>query len=67
VLLPDAKRRLRAKDLVRTKLFSRRFAPAACMTLDNGSLLLFEGNTLRDSESAKRITRDGRSKRVRAA
>ena len=67
VLLPDAKRRLRAKDLVGTKLFSRRFAPAACMTLDNGSLLLFEGKTLRDSESARRLTRDGRSKRVRAA
>lgn len=67
VLLPDANGRLRAKESVRTSLFSRRFAPAACMTLDNGSLLLFEGKTLRDSEAAKRITRDGRFKRVRAA
>lgn len=67
VLLPDAKGRLRAKDLVRIKLFSRRFAPASCMTLDNGSLLLFENETLRDSDAAKRITRDGNFKRVRAA
>jgi len=67
VLLPDTKGRLRTKDLVRTGLFSRRFAPATCMTLDNGSLLLFEGQTLRDSESAKRMTRDGKFRRVRAA
>ncbi|MDH3612664.1 MAG: Type 1 glutamine amidotransferase-like domain-containing protein [Gammaproteobacteria bacterium] len=67
VLLPDAKGRLRAKDLVRVKLLSRRFAPASCMTLDNGSLLLFESETLRDSEAAKRITRNGSFKRVRAA
>ncbi len=67
VLLPDAKGRLRAKDLVRIKLFSRRFAPASCMTLDNGSLLLFESETLRNSEAATRITREGRFRRVRAA
>ena len=67
VLLPDAKGRLRAKDLVRIKLLSRRFAPASCMTLDNGSLLLFEGGTLRNSEAATRITREGRFKRVRVA
>lgn len=67
VLLPDAKGRLQAKDLVRIRLFSRRFAPASCMTLDNGSLLSYAGETLRDSEAAKRITRNGRFKRVRAA
>jgi len=67
VLLPDAAKRLRAKDLVRIELFSRRFAPASCMTLDNGSLLLFEAETLRDSDAAKRITRNGKFRRVRAA
>ncbi len=67
VLLPDAKGRLRAKDLVRTGLLSRRFAPASCTTLDNTALLLFENQTLCNSEAAKRITRDGTFKRVRAS
>lgn len=67
VLLPDATGRLHAKDLARTKLFSRRFAPASCITLDNTALLLFENQALRDSEAARRITRDGRFRRVRAA
>ena len=67
VLLPDAKGRLRAKDVANIKLLSRRFAPASCMTLDNTALLLFESQTLCDSEAARRITRDGTFKRVRAS
>ena len=67
VLLPDAKRRLRIQDELRVGLFDRRFSPAICMTLENGSSLLYEGRTLIDSESSKRMTRGGKFKRVRSA
>ncbi len=67
VLLPDAKQRLRMKDELRVGLFDRRFSPAICMTLENGSWLLYEGQTLIDSESSKRMTRGGKFKRVRSA
>lgn len=67
VPLPNAKGRLREKEAVRVSLFSRRFSPATCMTLDSGALLLFDGEKLRDSEAARRLTRDGKVKRVRAA
>lgn len=66
VFLPDAKRRLREKDTVRTGLISRRFAPAVSVTLDSGSTLLFEDRELRSAENAKRITRGGRLTRIRA-
>ncbi len=36
VPLPDASRRLRLTDATRIELFARRFAPAACLTLDDG-------------------------------
>jgi hypothetical protein len=43
IVLPDAQKRLRTKDPVRTGLFSSRFAPARCITLNNGSQLHLEG------------------------
>lgn len=67
VLLPNPSDRLRTRDLLRVGLFDRRFSPAICMTLDSGSFLLFEGETLRDSDAAKRMTRNGKFKRVRSA
>jgi hypothetical protein len=67
VLLPNASGRLKLRDSLRIGLFDRRFSPADCVTLDNGSYLLFEGETLRDSEAARRMTRNGKFKRVRAA
>lgn len=67
VLLPDAKGRLRSRDSLRVSLFDRRFSPASCITLDNGSHLLFEGTKLHESEAARRMTRNGKFKRVRAA
>ncbi|MBT8090023.1 MAG: Type 1 glutamine amidotransferase-like domain-containing protein [Gammaproteobacteria bacterium] len=67
VLLPNASGRLRLRDSLRIGLFDRRFSPATCVALDNGSYLLFEGETLRDSGAAKRMTRNGKFKRVRAA
>jgi hypothetical protein len=41
IFLPDAHRRLREKDAVRTRLFNGRFAPARCVTLNSGALLHF--------------------------
>ena len=67
VLLPNASGRLKLKDSLRIGLFDRRFSPANCVALDNGSYLLFEGETLRDSVAARRMTRSGKFKRVRAA
>ena len=67
VLLPDAERRLRMRDELRVGLFDRRFSPAICMTLENGSSLLYEGRTLVDSGASKRMTRGGKFKRVRSA
>lgn len=66
VLLPDAEHRLRTRDHLRISLFDRRFSPAICMTLENGSLLVYEGGSLRDCEASKRMTRGGKFKRVRA-
>jgi hypothetical protein len=67
VLLPNPAERLRTRDALRVSLFDRRFSPAICTTLDSGSFLLFEGDTLRDSEAAKRMTRNGKFKRVKSA
>lgn len=66
VLLPNPSDRLRTRDLPRISLFDRRFSPAICATLDSGSFLLFEGQTLRACEAAKRMTRNGKLKRLRA-
>lgn len=66
VLLPDARGRLRRNEPVRTSLFSRRFAPATCLTLDNGSLLLVEGGKVTRSESVQHVSREGKFARVKA-
>jgi hypothetical protein len=67
VLLPNPSDRLRTRDRLRVSLFDRRFSPAICTTLDSGAFLLFEGETLRESEAAKRMTRNGQFKWVRSA
>ncbi|MGB5491937.1 MAG: Type 1 glutamine amidotransferase-like domain-containing protein [Woeseiaceae bacterium] len=66
VLLPNPSDRLRTRDRLRVSLFDRRFSPAICTALDSGSFLLFEGETLRESEAAKRMTRNGQFKWVRS-
>ncbi len=67
ILLPDARNRLRTNESIRTSLFSRRFSPATCLTLDNGSLLLFEDGKVRRSENIFHLSREGQFTRVRAA
>ncbi len=65
VLLPNAKNRLRTRETVRSSLFSRRFAPATCLTLDNESVLLMQDGKVSDSESVRHIARDGTFARVK--
>ena len=65
VFLPDVRHRLALEDKVRVGLFCRRFAPAACLTLDSGSSLHFEDHRLVAAEGAQRLSRNGSLKKVR--
>jgi hypothetical protein len=67
VLLPHAKTRLDWRNQRRMALFSRRFAPASCYTLDAGSLLHFRDDRLIDAAAASVITRNGRRRAVTPA
>ncbi len=67
VLLPDASRRLRLTDNVRVDLFSRRFSPSVCVTLDSGSALLFEDDRLVSSGEARQLAHGGKVRRLRVA
>jgi hypothetical protein len=64
VFLPDAKRRLRKSDDVRARLMSKRFAESKCVTLDNGSGLLFEDQRLKIADKVDVMTRDGAYKEL---
>lgn len=64
ILLPDAHRRLRNNEPVRSSLFSRRFSPATCLTLDSGSLLSMRGGKVTKSISVRHISRDGQFTQV---
>lgn len=65
VLLPHAKSRLDWRNQRRMSLFSRRFAPAACCTLDTGSMLFFEDDRLIEASASHLVTRAGRRRAVR--
>ena len=66
VVFPDAAQRLRAGDRMRVRMMARRFAPDACVTLNNGSSVRWEGERVVDVEGARRLTRDGRLGPLRA-
>lgn len=59
VFLPDAKKRLRPKDTVRTGLYNKRFAPARCVTLDSGTSLCFAGDRIVSAKHAAYLTAEG--------
>jgi hypothetical protein len=59
VPLPHARKRLRLDDRVRVALFSRRFAPALCATLDAGSRLDWNGQDSFDARQVFRLAPDG--------
>jgi len=66
VPLPHAGQRLRLHDPARVSLFARRFAPARCVTLDSGAMLLWRDGQLCDVASSFRLTRRGALRPVTA-
>lgn len=66
VLLPDAKHRLDLGNKIRTALFSRRFAPSACLTLDSGSLLRYAHGCVATAQGVRRMSRNGALRAMRA-
>ncbi|NNJ64403.1 MAG: type 1 glutamine amidotransferase-like domain-containing protein [Xanthomonadales bacterium] len=64
ILLPHARTRLDWKNTRRMALLSRRFAPAACCTLDSGSLLKFEDDRLVEAHGSVQVTSKGRRQPV---
>jgi peptidase E len=67
VALPHAQSRLALHDATRVSLLARRFAPARCVTLDDGTALHWKSGELRHSANAWQLTRSGALDEVRAA
>ncbi len=65
VALPHASRRLNLNDRVRVRLFARRFCPASAVTLDNGSMLWWNGDSWSGNRAARRLTAEGRLAEVK--
>jgi len=59
VPLPHARRRLRLDDRAGVARFSRRFEPAACITLDDGSRLDWSGGGPGTARGVSRLAGDG--------
>ena len=59
VLLPHAQTRLRLHDAARVALMARRFAPAACLTMDPGASLHFIDGRLRYHSGSFQLSRQG--------
>jgi hypothetical protein len=59
VFLPHATTRLALDDAARVALLARRFSPATCVTLDEGSLLHWHRGRLESSTNSRRLTRAG--------
>ncbi len=66
VPLPDAARRLDWSDRSRLGQLARRFAPAACVTLDPDSLIAFDEERLIAAEHATRLDAAGRARRIKS-
>jgi hypothetical protein len=59
VFLPHAATRLALRDRDRVALLARRFSPAACLTLDDGSVLHWHRGRTRSRSNSLRLARDG--------
>lgn len=57
--LPHAQSRLHLHDTARVAMMARRFAPAACLTLDPGACLHFVGGQLRYHAASFQLSRQG--------
>jgi hypothetical protein len=64
--LPHAKSRLDWSNRNRMALFSRRFSPAKCCTLDSGSMIRLDNSRMTCVNLSSVITRTGRKKPVAA-
>jgi hypothetical protein len=62
VLLPNARTRLDFGNRTRLAIFSRRFAPARCCTLDSGSMITLDNNQLVQASRTSVLTATGRTK-----
>jgi peptidase E len=64
--LPHARTRLDWSSHTRMALFSRRFAPAACCTLDNGSMIQLANHCILAASGSSVMTRSGSKKELLA-
>lgn len=67
VVLPHARTRLRLHDMTRVALVARRFAPARCVTLDEGSALHYRDGRLALHARCWQLARQGVLAEVDAA
>ena len=67
VLLPDARARLALQDPTRVALLARRFSPAACHALDEGSELHWRRGHVRAAVSVRKLLRAGGTQSLEAA
>ena len=67
VILPDPSERLRQGDRPRIGLMARRFAPSACVTLDSGASIEFDGDTVVAATDAARLGKKGQVTGLKAA
>ena len=65
IFLPDAQRRLRTNDPLRTGLLGKRFSPDTCVLLNNGAMIRFHGANPREAHNVQRIDRRGKLKSLR--
>jgi hypothetical protein len=62
VLLPHASTRLDWRNHRRMALFSRRFSPAVCCTLDNGAMIHLDKGQLIAAKESSIVMRTGRKR-----
>jgi hypothetical protein len=67
VPLPHASRRLRLDDPLRVGLFARRFGPAICAALDEGTQLTWDGKAWKGGIGTRMLSPDGGLEEVTAA
>ena len=59
VALPDPRRRLRLDDGGRVARFARRFAPAACVAMDQGAEIVYQGGRIARVAGIQRLALTG--------
>lgn len=59
VVLPDPRLRLRLDDRERIGLFAQRFAPAACVAMDNEAEVVYSGGRITQMAGIQRLTATG--------